>query len=155
MANKLVDLLLPISFNFFNPMNILQKNILYPYRDIILLLARLLVAAIFLYHGWPKATDWQMASSKFEGMGFPGFLGPVVGIIEVFSAILLILGWFHSLANILLIGVILVAIVAVQLPQGFVPSLERDLQILLLNLVLLAFGPGSYSVDSRSSKTKT
>ena len=136
-------------------MNILQKNFLYPYRDIILLLARFLVAAIFLYHGWPKATDWQMASSKFGGMGFPAFLGPVVGIIEVVSALLLILGWFTSLANILLIGVIVVAIAAVQISKGWVPPLERDLQILLLNLVLLAFGPGSYSVDNRSSKTKT
>ena len=155
VADKLVDLWLPISFKFFNPMKILQDNFLYPYRDIILLLARLLIAAIFLYHGWPKATDWQMASSKFEGMGFPGFLGPTVGIIEVLSSLLLILGWFSSLANIFLIGVIVVAIAAVQISKGWVPPLERDLQVLLINLVLLAFGPGKYAVDSRSSKTKT
>lgn len=136
-------------------MNILQKNFLFPYRDIILLLIRLLIAAIFLYHGWPKVTDWQMASSKFEGMGFPGFLGPTVGIIEVVSSLLLILGWFNSLGSILLIGVIVVALVAVQVPQGWVASLERDLQVLLLLLVLLAFGPGSYSAGSRTSKTKT
>ena len=132
-------------------MKILNDNFLNPYRNSILLLTRLLVAAIFLYHGWPKATDWQMASSKFEGMGFPGFLGPAVGIIEVFSSLLLILGWFTSMANILLISVIVVAIVAVQISKGWVPPLERDLQILLLNLVLLSFGPGRFSLDWRLS----
>lgn len=135
-------------------MELLKDNFLSPYRDIILLLVRLLIAAIFLYHGWPKATDWQMASSKFEGMGFPGFLGPTVGIIEVVSSLLLILGWLNSLGSILLMGVIVVAIVAVQISQGWVPSLERDLQVLLLLLVLLTFGPGSYSVDKPTSKKK-
>ena len=86
-------------------------------------------------------------------MGFPGFLGPTVGIVEVLSSLLLILGWFSSLANILLIGIIVVATSAVQVSKGWVPPLERDLQILLLNLLLLTFGPGKYSVD-RSSKTK-
>jgi putative oxidoreductase len=151
----MVGLLLPCSFKLFNPMKLLQTNFLYPYRDIILLFVRLLIAAIFLYHGWPKATDPQMASTKFEGMGFPGFLGAVVGWIEVISALLLILGWFSSLGNILLIGVIILAIIAVQISKGWVPPLERDLQVLLFNLVLLAFGPGRYSVDSRSSKTST
>lgn len=95
-----------------------------------------------------------MASSKFGGMGFPGFLGPTVGIIEVLSSLLLILGWFSSLANILLTGVIVMAIAVVQISKGWVPSLERDLLVLLLYLVLLTFGPGRCSADGRSSKTK-
>jgi putative oxidoreductase len=57
-------------------MKFLQDNFLFPYRHLILLLARLLLAAIFLYHGWPKATQPEMAMSKFEEMRFPGFLGP-------------------------------------------------------------------------------
>jgi uncharacterized membrane protein YphA (DoxX/SURF4 family) len=72
--------------------------------------------------------------------------------VEVIASLLLILGWFNSLANILLIVIIMVAIVGVQLPAGFEPPLERDLQILLINLVLLAFGPGRYSLEGSSEE---
>lgn len=60
-------------------MDFLKSNFLHNYSDLILLLARLVIVFIFLYHGWPKATQPEMAMGKFEDMGFPGFLGPVVG----------------------------------------------------------------------------
>jgi putative oxidoreductase len=114
-----------------------------------LLLLRLTLAFIFLYHGWPKAMQPEMAMSKFEGMGFPGFLGPIVGWGEVIASVLLIAGWFTSLASLLLLGVIVVALLGVQLPQGVEPGFERDLQVLVLLLLLLSFGPGRYSLDEK------
>lgn len=83
-----------------------------------LLLRRLPLAFIFLYHGWPKAMQPEMAMSKFEKIGFPGFLGPIVG-------------WFTSFASLL----------------------ERDLQVLVLLLLLLTFGPGRYSMDGKGEQT--
>jgi len=109
---------------------------------------RVVIAAIFLYHGWPKATQWGMAMDKFVGMGFPGFLGPIVGIAEVIGAILILVGIWHTWANYALAGIIVVAIVGVQIPAAIkagklLPTgLERDLLILAGNFVLVLHGPG-------------
>lgn len=42
-------------------------------QEFSLLLLRLVIVAIFLYHGFPKAVNWGMASEKFVGFGLPGF----------------------------------------------------------------------------------
>ena len=118
-----------------------------------LLLTRIVIAIIFLYHGVPKALDWTMASGKFAAMGFPGFLGPLVGIIEVVAAVLILLGLWHMEANYVLAVIILVAIIGVQLKKAAVDGsltltagLERDLLILVGNLTLAWFGPGKYAM---------
>ncbi len=116
---------------------------------------RIVVAAIFLYHGWPKATDFTMAMEKFVGMGFPGFLGPVVGIVEVIAAVLILLGIWHAWANYALAVIIVVAIAGVQIPGAIsagklLPAgLERDLLILAGTLVLALHGPGACTVKKK------
>jgi len=113
-----------------------------------LLLLRLIIAAVFLYHGWPKATQWSMAMDKFVGMGFPGFLGPIVGIAEVVGAVLILLGIWHAWANYAMALIIVVAIAGVQIPGAIeagkllTAGLERDLLILAGTLVLALHGPG-------------
>lgn len=69
------------------------------------------------------------------------------------ASVLLIAGWFTSLASLLLLAVIVVALIGVQIPQGVEPSLERDLQVLVLLLLLLTFGPGRYSVDGKGKES--
>ncbi|NEO97262.1 MAG: DoxX family protein [Symploca sp. SIO2E9] len=109
-------------------------------------LLRLILIAIFLYHGLPKAINWSMASEKFVGFGLPGFLGPITGIAEVIASVLLLFGLYWEAANLLLLFIIAGAIVTVQLP-GFladakkVAGLERDLLILVGHITLLAFNP--------------
>lgn len=112
---------------------------------------RLVIVAIFLYHGWPKATQWSMAFDKFVGMGFPGFLGPIIGILEVVGAILIIIGIWHAWANYMLAAIIVVAIVGVQIPGAvkagklLTAGLERDLLILAGNFILALHGPGKWA----------
>ena len=112
---------------------------------------RLVIAVIFLYHGWPKATDWSMAMEKFVAMGFPGFLGPLVGIVEVIAAVLIVVGIWHNWANWALAVIVFVAIVGVQIPNAvrsgvLLPAgLERDLLILAGNFVLAVHGPGKWA----------
>lgn len=118
-----------------------------------LLLLRLILVVTFVYHGYPKAADWGMAAEKFASIGFPGFLGPVVGIFEVVCGLGLLLGAFTRLASVPLIVIISVAIVGVQAPGAaaegtlLTSGLERDLFIFASLLVILAFGPGKASVD--------
>ena len=112
-------------------------------KGLSLLLLRLVIIFIFLWHGIPKAFQWSMAADKFVAMGFPGFLGPIVGVLEVVAAILILIGFWHAWANYLLAVIIVVALIGVQIPKGGVHAgLERDLLILVGTLVLAAHGPG-------------
>ena len=112
-----------------------------------LLFLRVLVSARFLRHGIPKALDAGMAMTKFAAMGFPGFLGPIVGWAEVIAGILLLIGFWHKYAEYVLGIIIVVAIIGVQMGNGVTAGLERDLLILAGILVLLAEGPGQLSVQ--------
>jgi len=115
-----------------------------------LLLLRLVLASIFLYHGWPKMTQWGMAMEKFASMGFPGMLGPLVGLIEVAAALALLSGIWFAWANYALAIIITVAIIGVQLPgaleagKWLTAGLERDLMILATSLFLAWTDPGKY-----------
>ena len=111
-----------------------------------LVILRLTLIAIFLYHGLPKAIFWSMATEKFVNFGLPGFLGPITGIAEVIASITLLFGRFWKASNLVLMFIIAGAIVTVQLPTFLadmkkVAGLERDLLILVGHLTLLAFPP--------------
>lgn len=120
-----------------------------------LFIVRILLVAIFLYHGLPKAIYWSMATSKFVGFGLPGFLGPITGIAEVIASLFLLFGRYWKIANLVLLFIIAGAIFTVQLPNFLadtskVAGLERDLLILAGHLILLAFG--NIKLDTKLSQ---
>lgn len=118
-------------------------------RDLTLLAARLVLALIFFTHGWGKVVDPGGVMGFFAGLGLPGALGPLVGWVELICSGLLALGMWHYLAAIPLLIVILGALVLVQVPHGFgATGLERELAITALLGLLLAYGPGDWSLDA-------
>ena len=122
------------------------------FQTVALLILRLTLVAIFLYHGLPKAIFWSMATEKFIGFGLPGFLGPITGITEVIASISLLFGRFWKTSNLVLLFIIAGAIVTVQLPNFLadakkVAGLERDLLILVGHLTLLAFPPKKSRIE--------
>lgn len=121
-----------------------------------LLTLRILLVAIFLWHGLPKAIFWSAAMSKFVGFGLPGFLGPITGIVEVIASLLLLFGRYWRMTNLVLMFIIAGAIATVQLPKFLadinnVAGLERDLLILVGHLTLLAFN----NTNSATKLTET
>ena len=111
-----------------------------------LLILRITLVLIFLYHGLPKAILWSLATEKFVSFGLPGFLGPITGAAEVVASVLLLFGRFWRISNLALLFIIAGAIATVQLPNFLADSskvagLERDILILVGHLVLLAFPP--------------
>ena len=113
-----------------------------------LLTLRIVLVAIWLYHGLPKAIFWSAAMDKFVSFGLPGFLGPITGIAEVIAALLFLVGRFWKATNLILMFIIAGAIVTVQLPNFLgdiskVAGLERDLMILAGHLVLLPLKPNT------------
>ena len=119
------------------------------YKGESLFLLRLVLAFIFLWHGIPKAFNIEMAMSKFVSMGFPGFLGPIIGWVEVIGGILLLVGMYTKLTSLILGIVIAVAIIFVHLQNGVTAGIERDLMIVVGFIVLAAFGPGKFAKEKR------
>lgn len=130
------------------------------FQDYSLLLLRLIIAFIFLFHGIPKALNWPMAVEKFVSMGFPGLLGPITGIVEVVVSALIILGLLTKWSSLVLVVIMAGAIAGVQIPASLeagtvVAGLERDLMLLVGALVLIAFGPGVLSLELSKSTRST
>lgn len=120
------------------------------YTDIALLVVRVLLGFELLWHGLPKLINPAAAGEKFVGMGFPGILAPAIGAFEVGAAALILIGYLTPMALMVAFAIIVVALVAVQLPKGGVhAALERDALILMAMVVLLAFGPGRFSIKNK------
>lgn len=122
-----------------------------------LLILRINLVFIFLYHGLPKAILWSMATEKFVSFGLPGFLGPITGAAEVIASVLLLLGRFWRISNLVLLFIIAGAIATVQLPSFLADStkvagLERDILILVGHLTLLAFPPQRKTLIKENEK---
>jgi uncharacterized membrane protein YphA (DoxX/SURF4 family) len=69
-----------------------------------------------------------------------------------------LVGYWTTFASLVLAVIIFVAIVGVQIPGAvkagklLIAGLERDLLILMATLVLMAFGPGSFSIEEKKIK---
>ena len=111
-----------------------------------LLLSRLAVVLIFLYHGVPKAANPAFAAQKFEAWGLPGVLGPITGVAEVVAAVLLMAGVLARPAAAVLLVVIAGALITVQIPNGIQAGLERDVMLFAALAALLTHGPGALAL---------
>lgn len=130
---------------------------LYLYQDWGLLLLRVALGAAFAVHGYPKL---------FTGMrtGFAGWLDSigikpgkfwalVVGVVEFFGGIALILGVFTQLAAALIAVNMLVAMAKVKWGKVKFVEMEKtgwelDLIYFAAAVALLVLGAGAYALDA-------
>ncbi|MGP9538196.1 DoxX family protein [Brachybacterium sp. AOP43-C2-M15] len=125
-----------------------------PVHDLGLLLARLVLGAIFAAHGYQKLFVFGPAgvSESFRGMGIPApeITGPLIGGIELVGGILLALGALTSVVGLVLAADMLVAALVAHLPMGlFIDDGGWELVGALGAgaLVLAAAGAGRFSLD--------
>ena len=115
-----------------------------------LLLLRLAVGVIFVYHGYPKLEHPQATVHAFEGMGFPGYFAYIAGIIELFGGGLLILGLFTRIAGLAIAGEMAVALWRVhhvfENPMA-VKNYEFPLVLAAAAFALATLGAGVISLD--------
>ena len=123
-------------------------------RDAVLLVARVLLGAIFLAHGWQKLTEWGLdgTGAAFEQMGvpLPGIAATVAALIELVGGIALILGALTTVFSLLLVLDMVGAAVLVHIGNGvFITENGWELVAALGAgaLLLAAAGAGAYSVD--------
>jgi putative oxidoreductase len=118
------------------------------------LLVRLAIGVAFILHGWPKL---QNPTGWMDAMGMqntpPGFLQAAAAVIEVAGGALLVLGLVTRIAALLLVAQMIGALVLVHIPRGdpFVsmvgPSAELAVAYLTISLLVVAVGPGAFSLD--------
>jgi len=120
-------------------------------KPLALLLLRLGLGIIFIYHGFPKLfTHTHQAMQQFPHMGFPPYFALISGIVEFFGGCLLVVGLFTRIAGLLLAGEMAIAILKVHLPQGgpmAVSNYQLPLAVAVAAFALVAVGPGAISFD--------
>ena len=118
------------------------------------LVLRLVVAAVFLVHGYQKVFVYGFSgvTSSFTHMGvpIPGFFAPLICVLELVGGVALLLGAFTRVVAVLLACDMLGAIIFVHGKAGFPAPKGMELVIGNLGiLVALAFlGAGAYSLDA-------
>jgi len=116
-----------------------------------LLVLRLAMALIFVYHGYPKlAHPNEGMRAFFVSHGFPAYFLGVTGTLECFGALLLFLGLFTRPAGLLLAIEMGVAIWKVHSGHGImaVHDYEFPLAVGVGAMVLATVGAGLVSLDN-------
>jgi putative oxidoreductase len=119
------------------------------FEDPVLLVIRLIMGVTMVYYGWPKVRDPKKNAADFDAMGFkPGaFFGTLVLLAEFGGGLLILLG-FYAWLGAAAFGFEMVVGAAWKITRTDKPFTDwsYDLLLFALALVLLAWGPGRYSV---------
>jgi putative oxidoreductase len=119
-------------------------------KPLALLLLRVVLGVVFLYHGLPKLSHAQQWTQNFAHMGFPGYFAYIAGVLEVFGGAILILGMFTRMAGLLLaieMGVAVVKVHGLIAHPSNVHGYEFPLVMCASSFVLAALGAGLISID--------
>jgi len=132
-------------------------NFLDKYHDVGLLILRVGIGIMFVFHGFPKLTAGRETlatiggSSEYMGVNFTlNIWGYMAAFSELVGGILLILGFFTRTACFFMLDTM---IVATKMHFGKDDSFQiyshsMELGILFLSLILI--GPGRYSLDGKT-----
>ena len=125
--------------------------------DLALLILRVGAGVIFIPHGYPKMTGGggeekggqaHLTQSLAQmGLPFPYAFAALVGAIEFFGGLLLILGLQTQWASLALVFVMLVATGRVLVQRGFVGEADFPFSLLLASLALALLGGGTVSLE--------
>jgi putative oxidoreductase len=120
-------------------------------KPLALLLLRLGLGIIFVFHGYPKLfTHTRETMQGFGHMGFPVYFAYIAGVFEFFGGLLLIVGLFTRVAGLLLAAEMAVALVKVHglisNPMA-VENYQFPLSCAVGSFALAALGAGLLSLD--------
>jgi putative oxidoreductase len=124
--------------------SLLAKNTVVP------LLLRLMLAAIFIYHGWSLigGPEHQWGANWLPGQPAAVQLAAAWG--QLIGGIAMLFGFLTRLAALGLIAIMVGAIVLVHWPKGFdirSGGFEYNAAIIAMCLCLLLGGPGPFALD--------
>jgi putative oxidoreductase len=116
----------------------------------VLVLARLLLAAIFVQSGFDKLMTYAGTAAYFGKLGIPPVLTPLVILTELGGGLLVLIGWQTRWAALALAGFCIVSALIAHLDfsnQMQMINFMKNLAMAGGFLALFAAGPGRWSVD--------
>lgn len=128
--------------------------------DVALLVLRLVLAAVFITHGYGKlfGMGFSGVTSFFTQIGapLPGLSAPFIAILEFAGGIVLLFGAFTRVIAFLLACDMLGAMLLVHAKNGF--SAPKGIEAVLGNFAMAVaialLGAGAYSIDALLSRRK-
>ena len=125
-------------------------SILENLKPLALLVMRLALGVIFIFHGYPKLIHTRESMQAFVHIGFPGYFAYIAGILEVFGGALLIVGLFTRIAALLLaceVGIALWKVHMLFSKPMAVDNYQFRLALAAGAFVLATVGAGLISID--------
>lgn len=129
-------------------------NFLSGYRDAALLIFRLGLGGMFIWHGWPKIIGgpqtWSGLGQAMTTFGIefaPAFWGFMAGFAEFGGGIMFALGFFYRFASLLLFFNMFVAFSTQMVAGKGLSKASQSLEDGLSFFAAAFVGPGKYSVD--------
>lgn len=124
-------------------------------KDTALLLSRFLLALMFVVAGWGKIGGYAGTQGYMEAMGVPGFLLPLVILLELGGGLAIMVGFFTRTLSVFLAGFTLVAAFIFH----YQPADQMQMLMFMKNisivggfLALAAAGAGAFSLDNKLGK---
>jgi putative oxidoreductase len=121
--------------------------------DLAILLLRLILGLIFLFHGIAKFAMWKMQPSEQLSLGMLQLMR-FLSIVEPLGAIAVIVGFLTQLAA---LGLALLMLGAIYMKRSIwklkffemqATGWEFDLVLFTLATTLILLGPGSWAIDA-------
>lgn len=127
------------------------------FEDTGLLLARILMPILFITAGWGKITGYAGTQQYMEAMGVPGFMLPLVILLEFGGGLAILFGFLTRFTALFTAGFTILT--EFLFHSNFAEGVNqlmfmKNLSIAGGFLVLGLVGPGAYSLDRLISKRK-
>ena len=129
--------------------------------DVALLVLRLVLAAVFITHGYQKLFGYGFSgvTGMFTKMGvpLPSLVAPFIAVLEFAGGIALVLGAFTRVAAFLLACDMLGAIILVHAKNGYAApnGVEAVLGNFAMAVAIALLGAGAYSIDALLSRRRS
>ena len=120
------------------------------FEDTGLLLARILMPVLFITAGWGKITGYAGTQQYMEAMGVPGFMLPLVILLEFGGGLAILFGFLTRFTA--LFTAAFTILTAFLFHSNFAEGVNQLMSMKNLSiaggfLVLGLVGPGAYSID--------
>ncbi|MBX4195688.1 DoxX family protein [Candidatus Parcubacteria bacterium] len=119
------------------------------YQDEAMLLLRVVVGIIFVYHGLPKI---RKPHGMAQGMGWPAWAIVVLGLVEALGGLGILLGVYMQVAA-LLLALVMIGATWTKIAKWKIPfytqtatGWEYDLVLFVVLVYITAYGPAGYSL---------